>query len=70
MKQVVSPREPQSEASLSRLSVIEARHRELDERLKQLGRHAFLTPTEQREITELKKHTLRAKDELVALRGY
>jgi len=70
MKQVVSPREQLSEASLTRLSMIEARHRELDERLKQLGRHAYLTPTEQREITELKKHKLRAKDEMVALRGY
>ena len=69
MKQVVSPREL-SEFSPSRLSVIEARHRELDNRLKELGRHAYLTPTEQREITELKKHKLRVKDELFALRGY
>jgi uncharacterized protein YdcH (DUF465 family) len=70
MKQVVSLREQVSDGSLTRLSVIEARHRELDERLKELGRHAYLTPTEQREITELKKHKLRAKDELFALRGY
>lgn len=68
MKQVVSPRESMSEASLTRLSAVEARHRELDDRLKELGRHAYLTPTEQREISELKKHKLKIKDELFALR--
>ena len=69
MKQVVSLREPQSDALQFRLSLIESRHRELDARLKELGRHAYLTPTEQREIAELKKHKLRAKDEMFALRG-
>ena len=68
MKQVVSLREPQAEALEFRLSLVESRHRELEARLKELGRHAYLTPTEQREITELKKHKLRAKDELAALR--
>jgi hypothetical protein len=51
-----------------RLTSIEARHRELDERLRELGRRPFLTPREQVEIAELKKHKLRAKDELMALR--
>lgn len=68
MKQVVSLREPQSEALQFRLNVAESRHRELDARLKELGRHAYLTPAEQREIAELKKQKLRAKDEMVALR--
>lgn len=68
MKQVVSLREPQSDALQFRLNVAESRHRELDERLKELGRHAYLTPAEQREIAELKKQKLRAKDEMVALR--
>jgi hypothetical protein len=51
-----------------RLSVVEARHRALEERLSELGRRPFLTPREQVEIAELKKHKLRAKDELFDLR--
>ena len=50
------------------LTSIEAQHRRLDERLRELGRRAILTPREQLEIAELKKHKLRAKDELAALR--
>lgn len=67
MKQVSSLREPQSTAHKFRLNAAEARHRELDTRLKQLGKHAFLTPAEQREILELKKQKLQLKDELTAL---
>jgi uncharacterized protein YdcH (DUF465 family) len=51
-----------------RISMIEARHRELDARLRQLGKQAFLTPSEQLEASQLKKHKLRAKDEIEALR--
>ena len=51
-----------------RLSLIEARHRELDARLRELGRHAYLTPSEQVEATDIKKQKLRAKDEIVTLR--
>jgi len=68
MKQFVPLREPQSAELQFRLSAIESRHRQLDTRLKELGRHAYLTPTEQREVTELKKQKLRAKDELTALK--
>ena len=68
MKQVVSLRGAQLLAAQQRLSVIEARHRELDARLKELGRHSYLTPPEQREAAEIKKHKLRAKDEIVLLR--
>ncbi len=50
------------------LSSIEAHHRQLEERLKELGRRAFLTPKEQVEVAEIKKHKLRAKDEIIALR--
>jgi hypothetical protein len=64
MKQVGSLRSGVQE----RLSVIEARHRELDERLAELGRRPFLTPREQVEIAEIKKHKLRAKDEMFDLR--
>jgi uncharacterized protein YdcH (DUF465 family) len=51
-----------------RLSLMEARHRELDARLSELGRHLYLTPNEQREAAELKKLKLRAKDEIASLR--
>jgi uncharacterized protein YdcH (DUF465 family) len=67
MKQLVSLREGKV-GTRDRLNLIEARHRELDARLKELGRHSHLTPIEQREIAELKKHKLRAKDEMAALR--
>jgi uncharacterized protein YdcH (DUF465 family) len=64
MKQVVSLRA----GTQDRLSRIEARHRELDERTRELGRRPHLTPTEQLELAEIKKHKLRAKDEMDALR--
>jgi hypothetical protein len=51
-----------------RLSLAEARHRELDSRLRELGRHAHLTPEEQIEAVRLKKRKLLAKDEIEALR--
>ena len=51
-----------------RLNMMEARHRELDARLSELGRHLYLTPNEQREAAELKKLKLRAKDEIASLR--
>lgn len=51
-----------------RLNLAEARHRELESRLKELGRRAYLTPQEQKEATQLKKHKLLAKDEIVSLR--
>jgi uncharacterized protein YdcH (DUF465 family) len=50
------------------LSSIQAQHQQLDERLRQLGRQPFLTPKEQLEVAEIKKHKLRAKDEMLALR--
>jgi uncharacterized protein YdcH (DUF465 family) len=51
-----------------RLSQMEARHRELDARLRELGRRPYLTPHEQLEVVQIKKHKLRAKDEMAALR--
>jgi len=52
-----------------RLTAIEAHHRALDKRLKELARRAYLTPDEQVEVAELKKQKLKAKDELHALRS-
>jgi uncharacterized protein YdcH (DUF465 family) len=46
----------------------EERHKSLAEEVRMLERRAFLTPDEQRQITELKKQKLAAKDELFALR--
>mgnify|MGYP001293059242 CR=1 FL=1 len=54
--------------SEDRLRLAEARHRELDARLSELRRRAYLTPTEQLEAIDLKKHKLRTKDEIVILR--
>jgi uncharacterized protein YdcH (DUF465 family) len=53
-----------------KLTSIEAQRRRLDDRIQELGRRAYLSPKEQLEIVELKKHKLRAKDELTALRRY
>jgi hypothetical protein len=50
------------------LSSMEAQHRKLDERLQELWRRPFLTPKEQVEVAEIKKHKLRAKDEMAAIR--
>jgi hypothetical protein len=50
------------------LTSIEAHHRALEERLRELGRRPYLTPREQVEVAEIKKHKLRAKDEITALR--
>lgn len=52
-----------------RLVDAESRHRQLDVRLKELGRRAYLTPTEQIEASELKKLKLQAKDEVASLRA-
>ena len=51
-----------------RIRRMEARHRELDSKIDELGRRALLTPAEQREISELKKHKLHAKDQIAAMR--
>lgn len=62
MKQVVGT------TSRDRLSQMEARHRELETRLSELGRRAYLSPRERVEIAEIKKRKLLAKDEIVSLR--
>ena len=64
MKQAVSLRG----AYEHQLSSMEAQHRKLDDRLRELGRRAILTPREQLEVAEIKKHKLRAKDEIASLR--
>lgn len=51
-----------------RIRRMEARHRELDSKIDELGRRAILTPSEQVEISLLKKHKLHAKDQIAAMR--
>jgi len=51
-----------------RLSMLEKRHRDLKDRVSKLKRRAYLTPSEQKQIADLKKLKLNAKDELHALR--
>ncbi len=72
MKQSVSLRgslhgSPRAGAQ-QRLTSIEAQHRALEERLRELGRRPYLTPKEQVELAEIKKHKLRAKDDMMAIR--
>ena len=50
------------------LMTAEERHRSLSEEVRVLERRAYLTPDEQRHMTELKKQKLLAKDELFSLR--
>lgn len=52
-----------------RLMAAEREHRALHARLEELGRRAYPTPTEQREIAEIKKLKLRMKDEISSLSG-
>jgi uncharacterized protein YdcH (DUF465 family) len=51
------------------LSNLETRHRDLDDTVSRLERRAYLTPTEQRTISELKKEKLLTKDRIVKLRS-
>jgi uncharacterized protein YdcH (DUF465 family) len=48
---------------------LEQQHRTLKEQVAHLERRAFLTPTEQREATSLKKQKLATKDAISQLRA-
>lgn len=52
----------------SHLSHLEARHRDLDVAVARLGRRAYLTPSEQRTVSDLKKERLLTKDRIEVLR--
>lgn len=51
-----------------RIRRMEVRHKELDTKIDELTKRAILTPSEQREIAELKKHKLHAKDQIAAMK--
>jgi hypothetical protein len=44
------------------LEALKAEHRALDEKVRALGRRAYLTPTEEQELSRLKKLKLAKKD--------
>jgi len=50
------------------LTDLEARHRDLDDAVARLGRRAYLTPSEQRTVSDLKKERLLTKDRIAVLR--
>jgi uncharacterized protein YdcH (DUF465 family) len=52
---------------VERVDTLVQKHRQWDERIKELGRHAYLTPAEQAEVRELKKLKLAAKDRITDL---
>lgn len=53
-----------------RVQELEERHRRLHEEVSLLERRAFLTPEEQRQMANLKKQKLIAKDELYEARRH
>ena len=54
--------------STGQLSQLEKQHRALNDQVDRLERRAYLTPDEQRAITDLKKQKLRTKDMLAELK--
>jgi len=52
----------------SSVSALERRHRELDSEVARMERRAYLTPAEQRLMTDMKKEKLWAKDQIALLR--
>lgn len=68
MKQVVTIRGT-ALVTTSNLSRMEARHRELDEKIRELGRRSHPTPRELELTAELKKQKLLAKDQIAKLRS-
>jgi len=56
------------ELAENRVQALEEKHRTLDQEVSRLERRAYLTPVEQRHITDLKKEKLRTKDLLFSLR--
>jgi hypothetical protein len=54
--------------AVERLQELQQLHQNLKEEVVKLERRAYLTPDEQRHLTELKKQKLAAKDELYGIR--
>jgi len=56
-------------SSVEKLESLVQQHRQWDDRIWELGRHAYLTPSEQAEVRELKKLKLAAKDRIADISG-
>jgi uncharacterized protein YdcH (DUF465 family) len=56
------------EVAEARLDKLQQLHRSLDDEVRKLERRAFLTPDEQRQMSDLKKQKLAAKDEIFAIK--
>jgi len=52
----------------NRLNELQRAHSELKDEVRRLERRAYLTPTEQHQMTELKKQKLAAKDQIAMLK--
>lgn len=57
-----------NESMANRLNTLEQQHATLKEEVRVLERRAYLTPPEQRYISDLKKQKLAAKDQIQALK--
>lgn len=53
---------------MDRLVQLEREHHDLKEAVRRLERRAYLTPSEQQQVTTLKKQKLAAKDMIAALK--
>ena len=51
-----------------RLRTLESQHQALKQEVRVLERRAYLTPPEQRQIADLKKQKLAAKDQIQAIK--
>lgn len=51
-----------------RIDVLEREHQALEARLQELSRHAYLSPSEEKEVRELKKRKLATKDRMLDLK--
>ena len=56
------------ELAENRVHELEQKHRNLDQQVSRLERRLYLTPLEQRHVTDLKKEKLRTKDLLFSLK--
>ena len=56
------------QVAVERLQELQQLHQNLKEEVGKLERRAYLTPDEQRHLTELKKQKLAAKDEIYGIR--
>lgn len=53
----------------ARLNALEREHHALEARLEELSRHAYLSPSEEKEVRELKKRKLMTKDQMLDLKA-